>query len=760
MKLSKKIAIAYCLVLSQATFAHGPLPVPLIGVPTPPVPGLLDGADPIVVNKDMAIALGKALFWDVNVGSDGMACASCHFHAGADNRVKNQINPGLKSPHPSGQIFDLLASGMGGPNHTLSIADFPLLQYTNPFDKASGIIRETDDAIASSGTFSGIFTGASRFTGMSDNCNRSADPIFNINGTGTRRVEPRNAPTVINAVFNHRNFWDGRANNVFNGNNNWGDRDPNAGVWVQVNRRHVKKQHLHLINSSLASQVVATAMSQLEMTCSNRSIADIGRKVLFRQPLQHQKVDTNDSVFSPLNLNKPLDSAGKLQPGLKTTYKAMIRASFDRKYWSYTRRLASFGAPASGGPRYNQMEANFPMFMALAIQLYETTLVSDQAPIDTVVRDPITYKPTGLTASEQRGLDVFLENHCNICHAGPTLTAAAISTNSTLVTPTANAFYGPTHSLRAFGPEAMGQNFVDAAKDAGITEFPDVVIRDITRNPNGSKLMDFGFFNTGVADPNSDPGLNGVDDFGKPLSFSSQYVEYLMGNYQNVKDKPVNHIHSCQFIAPLGWDLGFDFNFPTVFSAFADREPDGSREGPAEISIRNQNCQNSRYAYIPTIAAATAAFNNPNDKKLVIASQAAFKAPTLRNIELTGPYMHNGSMATLEQVIEFYSRGGNKDNSNQHDFLTSTPMRTNPQKRADLLAFLKTLTDERVRYEQAPFDHPELVVPNGHSGDSFFISAGNPLSSSLAIEDFITIPAVGADGATNPLLPFEAGLTP
>jgi cytochrome c peroxidase len=756
MNLSKTMIAACCFIFSQTVLAHGPIPVPLIGVPTPPVPGLLDGSDPIVINKDMAIALGKALFWDVNIGSDGMACASCHFHAGADNRVKNQISPGTLSPHPSGQTFDTLASGMGGPNHTLTEADFPLLQYANPLDKTSELISITDDAIASSGTFSGVYTGASRFRGINDDCVRSADPIFNVNGIGTRRVEPRNAPTVINAVFNHRNFWDGRANNIFNGSSNWGDRDPNAGVWVQVNRRTVKKQRLHLENSSLASQVVATAMSQLEMTCSNRSIADIGRKVLLRQPLQHQKVHTNDSVFGPLNLNKPLSTAGELQPGLNTSYKTMIRASFARKYWSYTRR-GRFGAPAAGGVAYNQMEANFPMFMALAIQLYETTLVSDQAPIDTAVRNP-SYKPTSLTESEKKGLEVFMESHCNLCHSGPSLTTAAITTNSTLVTPTPNAFYGPEHSLRAFGPASMGEVPVDMAKDAGITEFPNVVIRDVTRNPSGSKLMDFGYFNTGVGDPNSDPGLGGTDDFGKPLSFSSQYVQYLMGNYQSVKDEPVNHIHSCQFIAPLAWNLGIDFNFSSSFTPSADREADGNREGLAEISARNQNCQDIKYAYIPTIEAAIVAFNNPSDKKLVIASQAAFKTPTLRNIELTGPYMHNGSMATLEQVIEFYARGGNIDNNNQHDFLTTTPMSKDPQRRADLLAFLKSLTDDRVRYEQAPFDHPELVIPNGHQGDDASVSAGSPIASALAKEEFITIPAVGANGTATALLPFEANL--
>lgn len=43
-----------------------------------------------------AIALGKALFWDQAGGSDGQACASCHFNAGADSRTKNQLNPGFE----------------------------------------------------------------------------------------------------------------------------------------------------------------------------------------------------------------------------------------------------------------------------------------------------------------------------------------------------------------------------------------------------------------------------------------------------------------------------------------------------------------------------------------------------------------------------------------------------------------------------------------------------------------------------------------
>ena len=64
---------------------------PLSTVPVPPVFGM----EGILADKTAAIALGKALFWDMQAGSDDtQACASCHFNAGADSRAINQINPG------------------------------------------------------------------------------------------------------------------------------------------------------------------------------------------------------------------------------------------------------------------------------------------------------------------------------------------------------------------------------------------------------------------------------------------------------------------------------------------------------------------------------------------------------------------------------------------------------------------------------------------------------------------------------------------
>jgi len=84
------------------------------------------------------------------------------------------------------------------------------------------------------------------------------------------------------------------------------------------------------------------------------------------------------------------------------------------------------------------------------------------------------------------------------------------------------------------------------------------------------------------------------------------------------------------------------------------------------------------------------------------ADNGKFKAPSLRNIELTAPYMHDGRFTNLEQVVEFYNSGV-VDNPNLSPPLRNPPGSPNagqprrlnltPQQKAALVAFLKTLTD-------------------------------------------------------------------
>lgn len=80
-----------------------------------------------------------------------------------------------------------------------------------------------------------------------------------------------------------------------------------------------------------------------------------------------------------------------------------------------------------------------------------------------------------------------------------------------------------------------------------------------------------------------------------------------------------------------------------------------------------------------------------------------FKTPSLRNVGLRAPYFHNGSKATLEDVVAFYDRGG--------DFIPNqiAPLGLTAQQQADLVVFLReALTDPRVQAGVAPFDRPVL----------------------------------------------------
>jgi len=83
-----------------------------------------------------------------------------------------------------------------------------------------------------------------------------------------------------------------------------------------------------------------------------------------------------------------------------------------------------------------------------------------------------------------------------------------------------------------------------------------------------------------------------------------------------------------------------------------------------------------------------------------------FKSPTLRNAEVAGPYMHNGSLATLEDVVEHYSR-----NFKRHPNLDfrMQPLNLTESEKAALVAFLKTLTDRVFLTDPRfsdPFDPP------------------------------------------------------
>ena len=281
-------------------------------------------ADTSAYIKDPAAAaiLGKALFWDIQSGSDGPACASCHFHAGADSRGTNQVQPGANGTF-SARLSD--PANPTGPNVELSAADFPFRKYANPADRRSAILYDTDDRFGSSGTFSGDYNLAGNKPGpVEEQCPQNYDPAnpFHKNGYVSRRFTGRNTPSNVNAIFNYRQFWDGRANSEFNGVNPFGPRDGGAKIWVE--RGNGKELVSILIkNASAASQATGPELSTGEMSCQNRGWTDVGHKLLPLGALGQQKVHPLDSLFSiaPGLIN----TAGH---GLNRNYADLVQQAF------------------------------------------------------------------------------------------------------------------------------------------------------------------------------------------------------------------------------------------------------------------------------------------------------------------------------------------------------------------------------------------------------------------------------------------------
>src|SRR5213593_4822957 len=140
-------------------------PLSTVGVP-PRIGGT-------IINNAAAIRLGKALFWDTQTGGDGqIACATCHFHAGADNRTFNTLHPGPDGIFASGGVT---AAG----------------QNFSP----SNIVN--DDRVGSQGIVGSIFVGIDHVNNANpvDICTPDQTAPFFHN----RRVTGRNTPPMINA---------------------------------------------------------------------------------------------------------------------------------------------------------------------------------------------------------------------------------------------------------------------------------------------------------------------------------------------------------------------------------------------------------------------------------------------------------------------------------------------------------------------------------------------------------------------------------
>ncbi len=622
-----------------------------------PAPANLDRyLNPGEPARAAVIVLGKALFWDMQVGSDGQACGSCHFHAGADNRTRNQLSPGLKHREVAarGRFGSVGSGGGGGPDYRLRAEDFPFHRLKDPEDRHSALLFDSDDVVSSQGVRYARYTGIGP-DAAAENSAPAADAVFQLDGANTRRVEPRNTPTVINAVFNFTNFWDGRASAWFNGVTGSGMLDSDARILV-VRDGELVERPATLYPASLASQAIVPPTSDLEMSFAGRRFPDIGRKLQRLKPLGLQRVHPRDGVLGPLAEARVVD--GRLQgpAGLRTTYRELVEAAFRPELWS-SRLAVGFGpggvrrlhreTVAGADAGYTQMEANFALFFGIAVQLYQATLISDQTPFDRFMLGD----NDALDADALRGLKSFITveqgGNCIACHSGPELTAAAVGQMQ----------------------DADGATLVE------ISSMPELE-QGLLVAGGQTAWVDKGFSNIGVRPSREDPGRGDEDEQGRPLAFARLAL--------------ASH--------------------------------------PAAPAL--PECGQPQQGACPRNGRA--------------AVNGAFKTPGLRNVELTGPYFHNGGIARLEQAVEFYDRQGDFSDQNIADLdgeMARIDLDDDDER--PLVKFLLALTDERVRQEMAPFDHPQLLVPHGHRAPR---PAVHCTGLDAACDHLLELPAVGAGG--------------
>jgi hypothetical protein len=228
-------------------------------------------------------------------------------------------------------------------------------------------------------------------------------------------------------------------------------------------------------------------------------------------------------------------------------------------------------------------------------------------------------------------------------------------------------------------------------------------------------------------------GLGGTDPYDNPLAFGRQYHEFLLTNDTSVVKDPF-------LLGAMGTGL---LTRAGAFNAVSKLESDGST-----------------------------------------------KIPTVRNTALTPPCFSCGGYATLRQVMKFYNRGGNRrvltpenaalegmpgSTCTTGDTTGSGPDGNHffPVQNADcntnatglmrplglsdcdangtvtcdvatddlsaVVRFMESLTDRRVQCDQAPFDHPELALPHGHT-------TAEGTRAGTAADQSVVLPAVGAAG--------------
>jgi cytochrome c peroxidase len=778
---------------------------PVAALSSVPVPGVF-GLEGILADRTAAIQLGKALFWDMQAGSDDtQACASCHFNAGADSRINNEVNPGQPGGDNTFQLGVALTGSLG-PNHHYTAGtpgagfggyhdgDFPFRKFANVKDRFS-VVSDVNDVSGSQGVFATSIgqvvvgtvgqddnghstsdggdkdggkgkqgkSGGDRSSDKDKHDDESAaattsvetgsvvpDPVFsypdptNANKRiNTRRTTGRNTPSAVDAVFNFRNFWDGRAQNVCNGVNPFGARDKSAHLLAIGANGKLGPAHVAMQNSALCSQSLGPILSNVEMSADGRDFRQVGKKLLARKPLAKQLVDHTDSVLGLMS-NTP-------KPGISTTYAAMIQKAFLPEWWQFATHVcaAPDGTVTNDVPskakscpantvEYSQMEYNFSLFWGVAIQMYESTLIADHTPFDKFMETQKTYTLTG--DNHTQSYSIQLE---------PGITPYSVSVIA--LDPLADA----TDQDMAYGFDYGDGRVMGVGLDAGtvdyttgkltllfgmppVSSFPIKISYSVGTTPlTTSQLRGLLVFQTKGRCVNCHGGPELSNASVGTVSTVGPSERMIMADMQ-VRDYDTGFYHIG--VRPTAEDAGLAGTDPVAGQPLSQSELLRQR-------VCNDPTQSIMIPGRPSDGISMAPMNCDDQ----VARGGFFKAPQLRNVALTAPYFHNGGQLTLEQVVEFYDRGGDFNFfGEEHQYMDADIdlLGLTLQDKTDLVNFLRdALTDPRTVKQAAPFDHPQLFTPNGHpQAANGYPVRNDPKHPGQATDSLMEIPATGANG--------------
>ena len=347
------------------------------------------------------------------------------------------------------------------------------------------------------------------------------------------------------------------------------------------------------------------------------------------------------------------------------------------------------------------MEYNFSLFWGVAIQMYESTLIADQTPLDKYLEQQRVYTLIGDTVKQQFTIQLapnvdpytlsmielnahsdFSDSNIYAFDNGFGVVQGVGVTEATIdyASGTLHVFFDvppktmfPVKISYSVGPTPLTtpqlrglQMFQTKGRCAachGGPELSNAAVQTVSDNPYermfmgdfNVKVYDNGYYHIGVRPGDEDPGLAGTDPIAnQPLS-ASEIARQLV----------------C--------------NDPAQVFMVPGRPGDGIPQAPLSCG-------------------------DP------ISRQAFFKAPQLRNVALTAPYFHNGGQLTLEQVVEFYDRGGDFNSVADLGIMDTDIgiIGFTLQEKQDLVDFLRHgLTDPRTVTQAAPFDHPDLTMASG-----------------------------------------------